>query len=394
MPGRIPLRWAAIGVFLFSSALNYMDRQMLPALAPALREEFHLSMAGYGWILSAFSLIYACSAPAVGLFVDRVGLNRGISTAVGVWSLATIWTGLVSGFPGLIASRALLGMSQSAGVPSFGKAATLYLPPGERPLGTAFSQVGISIGSIAAPLLAAWATSHSNWRAAFLVAGALGFLWIPIWLLTARRVPMRPAAEAGPSMPIRQMLRSRRFWALLAATCLAMTVYSLWTNWVTVFLVREWRMSQTDANRQLAWIPPLVATVGGLLGGAFSLHLVRAGLSVEQARMRACLVGGIALLITATVPHMPSASLATWAIAFSYLASASYTVNLYAMPLEIFGPDRAAFAIASLTMAYGLMQTVASPLIGKTIDLYGFGPPCLLLAPLPLAAWAVLRWAR
>ena len=394
MPHKIPSRWAAIGVFLFSSTLNYLDRQMLPAVAPTLREEFHLSMEDYGWVLSVFSVVYAVAAPAVGLFLDRVGLNRGISSAVGVWSLATIWTGLSGGLGGLLASRGLLGLAQSAGVPGFGKASSVYLPSRERALGTAFSQVGISIGSIAAPLIAAWATSHYGWRAAFLVAGALGFLWIPLWLLTARRVPKLPAAEAGASMRIGEVLRSRQYWALLAATCLAMTVYSLWTNWVTVFLVRDWHMSMADANRQLAWIPPLVATIGVLLGGAASLRLARAGLPVHQARMRACLMGGVALLITALVPHMPSAALATWAIAFSYLASTFFNVNLYAMPLDIFGPDRAAFAVASLTMAYGLMQTFVSPLIGRVIDVHGFSPVCLAIAPLPLAAVMVMRWAR
>jgi ACS family hexuronate transporter-like MFS transporter len=384
----------AILVFLFSSSLNYLQRQMLPALAPSLREEFHLSMTDYGWVLSVFSITYAASAPAVGLFIDRVGLNRGISSAVAVWSVASVWTGMAGGLSALLGARALLGFSQAAGVPSFGKTASLYLPPGERALGTAFSQVGISIGSIAAPLIAAWATTQHSWRAAFLVAGVLGFFWIPAWLWTAARVPRLPASEAGASMGIRDMLRSRQYWALLAATCLSMTIYSLWTNWVTIFLVREWGMDQAAANREFAWIPPLVATIGGLLGGAASLRMARAGYGVQEARMRVCLAGSIALLVTAFVPHMPGVAWATWAIAFSYLASTFFNVNLYAMPLDIFGPERSAFAIASLTMAYGLLQTFLSPLLGKIIDLYGFSPVCMAVAPLPLAALAILRCAR
>jgi len=62
MPSRLPPRWVAIGIFTLSAALNYLDRQILPALAPLLRQEFGLSNAGYGLLLSAFSIAYAASA--------------------------------------------------------------------------------------------------------------------------------------------------------------------------------------------------------------------------------------------------------------------------------------------------------------------------------------------
>ena len=83
---RLPLRWIAISVFLFASMLNYLDRSLLAALAPTLKSNFHLDNRQYGFVLSAFSLAYALTAPLAGLFIDRVGLNIGAMIAVTAFS--------------------------------------------------------------------------------------------------------------------------------------------------------------------------------------------------------------------------------------------------------------------------------------------------------------------
>ena len=91
--GAARYRWVVLAVFVLSTAINYLDRATLSALAPVLIGEFHLSNTQYGWIGSAFSLTYAASAPLAGLLIDRIGLNRAISLAVGLWSGAGIATG-------------------------------------------------------------------------------------------------------------------------------------------------------------------------------------------------------------------------------------------------------------------------------------------------------------
>ena len=83
LPSGSARRWLAIGIFFLSSSINYLDRQSLATLAPLIRAEFHLSNADYGWILAAFSVTYAAAAPFAGLLIDRIGLNRGISLAIG-----------------------------------------------------------------------------------------------------------------------------------------------------------------------------------------------------------------------------------------------------------------------------------------------------------------------
>src|SRR5919109_1165349 len=113
----VPWRWVAIAVFAMSSSLNYLDRQLLAALAPTFQSEFGLSNAQYGLLLSAFSVTYMLTSPLAGragLFVDRVGLNPGIVIAVCSWSLASGATALVQTFRGLLLCRLGLGVTQAA----------------------------------------------------------------------------------------------------------------------------------------------------------------------------------------------------------------------------------------------------------------------------------------
>lgn len=385
------LRWLAIGVFLFSSTLNYLDRQLLAAVAPLLRGEFHLTNEDYGLLLTGFSVMYALTAPFAGLFIDRVGLNTGISTAVAVWSLAGMSTGLAGSLGGLFASRAALGAAEAAGVPGTGKANATYLAPQELALGTAASQIGLSIGGVAAPLLVGFLAPVYGWRSVFVVCGALGFIWIPIWLFTAKRVPKREVPAGAAQFAIKDLLQDQRFWALVAANFLYMTMYTLWTNWTTLYFVEARGMTSVEANRQFAWIPPVFGTLGGFAGGAIAFRLIRSGMPVFQARMRVVLLCAVLLLGTATVPLMPTAVWAAAAICFSFFWVTAMSTNIYVMPIDFFGPARAAFGVAALTAAYGVMQAFVSPAIGRLIDRFGFASVCWTLAPLPLLAFAVLK---
>jgi ACS family hexuronate transporter-like MFS transporter len=283
-----------ISVLILATALNYLDRQLLAALAPSLKSEFHLSNEQYGLILLAFSLAYAAAAPASGLVIDRIGLTAGISLAVAGWSGAGMLTGLVTSFPALLACRGALGATEAAAIPAFGKANAVYLPAREFALGTAVNQIGISIGGIAAPLIAASVAVVYGWRAAFVACGAAGLLWIPFWLYTARRIPSQAVSVRGGG--VKGMLGDRRFWGLVIANVLYMTTYTLWTNWTTLYFVDARGMMQADANTRFAWIPPVFATAGGLAGGALAFRTIRAGVEPFAARMRICWISAILLM--------------------------------------------------------------------------------------------------
>ncbi|MCL4795482.1 MAG: MFS transporter [Bryobacteraceae bacterium] len=385
-------RWIAVSVFAISSTLNFLDRQILSALAPQLREEFGMTMAEYGLVISAFSLSYFIASPLAGLFIDRVGLRAGASVAVAAWSLAGIATGFTSTLRGLVACRAALGVAEAGGIPGAGKSYALYLKPEERAIGAGLGQAGLSLGVILAPLLAEYLSGRYGWRAAFVVVGAAGFLWIPLWLAVARKAPKIGEAPGIVSMPRGEMLRDRRYWALLAANVLLMSVYTLWMNWTTQFLVSTYGLTQADTNYGFAWVPPVFAAAGGLFGGWLTMRWSR-GRDVVAVRLRVILLGSVLLLPIAALPWAPSPAAATAVISVSYFFCLVGSVNIYSLPLDLFGPARAAFAVSGLTAVYGLLQFGLSPVIGWVADHHGFGPVCLAVALLPLGGYGILRWA-
>jgi ACS family hexuronate transporter-like MFS transporter len=390
---RIPLRWLAMGIFIISTTLNYLDRQLLSALAPTIIGEFHLTNLQYGEIHSVFSFGYALMAPLAGLFIDRVGLNIGASVSVALWSVASAATGLTHSFGALLTCRTGLGLAEAAGIPGAGKANGMYLESRELALGTAFNQVGITIGMSAAPLIVAALAPVYGWRSTFVLCGLLGFLWVPIWWLTSKRIPPRSVPGAARPARIGELMRDPRLWAAMFATVFIMALYTLWANWITLYFVNEWHLTQSDANRRFAWIPPIFATLGGFFGGWLAFHWIRRGLGPAAARIRVCSVSAVVLLATAAIPLMPNPALATAAISLSYFWALSSSANLYALPIDLFGPGRAAFGIAALTFAYGLMQAFLSPAIGAIVDHVGFPAVCVSFSVLPLVGALILRFS-
>ena len=192
------LRWLAVVVLVLSSALNYLDRMVLSALMPTIQIEFGLSRQDVGAVVSVFSIVYALSSPLMGHLLDRIGLRRGAAIIVALWSAAGMATGLVGSFVSLLLCRGLLGLAEAGGVPATGKGFAMYLLPQDRATGAALSQVGLTIGSMGAPLLTEWISALYGWRSAFIISGGLGMFWIPLWLAVARRAPYCKTTSRRP----------------------------------------------------------------------------------------------------------------------------------------------------------------------------------------------------
>ncbi len=380
-------RWFAVSVFALASTWNYLDRLILSAAAPRIKAEFHLNNAEFGWLISAFSLAYAAVSPVAGWFLDRAGLETGIVIAVALWSVAAAVCGWTRSFGQLMGARVALGGLESAGVPAAGKLNAIYLEPKNRAIGAAFTQVGLSIGGVAAPLLVA---AMPGWREPFFICAALGLLWIPLWTATRRSIAPYEAVVPQRRAAGFSMLADRRLLLLAAANILWMVIYSLWSNWTTIFLTQKYGLS-TQAANGYAWFPPLASTLGGFAGGWLSKRAMARGMPNVAARNRAILVSAIGCFSTVLAPLCSAPLAATAAIASSYFCVTAGSVNLYTIPLDIWGGEQAGSAISALVFAYGLLQTGVSPLIGALVDRFGFQPVCWMAALPPFAGWLLLR---
>lgn len=390
-------RWIAISIFILCNALNFLDRQLLAAVAPTIKTVFHVSNVQYGTLISVFSVVYAIATPISGWLVDFVGLNAGAFLFVSIWSLASMATGFVTSFGGLLACRASLGLGESAALPLLSKANASYLSSSEWGLASAVGSIAVTLGSIAAPLIVGFTSAAYDWRAGFMLSGALGLVWVAIWMITVRRFRNSRigAVAAGPLDPSKasksRVLRDHRLWRIILAYPLVLTVFMLWMNWTTLFLVQQFHFSQTDANRYFAWLPPVFVALGGFFNGLLTFYWIRRGTNGFYVRWRVCVICAPAFVVAALTPFIASPTIAIVGICLTMFVCQSVVGSLNIMPIDLFGRSHAAFTISLLACSYSLMQVFLSPLIGFSVDHLGFAPVCVITSLLPLLGISLLR---
>src|SRR5215470_6984273 len=187
------LRWW-IGSLLFASTvINYIDRQTLNVLAPYLKTEYHWTNSDFALIVISFRLSYAVVQFLGGRLIDVLGTRRGLSLTVAWYSVMAMLTSLARGLTSFCAFRFLLGAGEAANWPGATKAVAEWFPAKERGIAVALFDSGSAIGGAVAPSLVVWLYhAFGTWRPAFLITGALGFLWLAAWMAWYRRPEEHP----------------------------------------------------------------------------------------------------------------------------------------------------------------------------------------------------------
>ena len=197
-------RWRIAILLCLITTVNYIDRQALTVTAPLLMEEFAISASEYGLITSGFLFAYGFGQLICGPLIDRLGTKRSFSLAVVAWSVATMLHALGRGFASFFSFRILLGLTEATNFPLATKATAEWFPRSERSLAVGIFTMGPGLGAILAPPLIAgtpWTPGIITlwgWQAAFLVPGAIGFVWLYLWrkwFYLPQDHPRLPAAE-------------------------------------------------------------------------------------------------------------------------------------------------------------------------------------------------------
>ena len=252
-PSLLAGRRLFIVVFLFFNVIiNFIDRVNLSIAAPAIARQFHWDSATMGWVFSAYLWTYTlCLIPA-GWFVDRLGTRLVSSLSIVVWSASAMLTGAVTNFTNMIAVRLGLGIGEAAAMPACNKVIRQWFPSGERAFATAIFHSGVFVSVVIANPLVAWLVLHSGWRASFVIVGALGFVWLLLWL---RWFQLPETCTWLPEHEREYILRHRDCSA-------AASPASLWT--VTGTLLRQktmWGLALTEGCVNymnylfLSWLP-------------------------------------------------------------------------------------------------------------------------------------------
>ncbi len=218
-------RWVICALLFFATTINYVDRQVIGILKTTLQKEFGWSEIDYADIIFAFQLAYAIAFLFAGRMIDWLGTKKGYIVALVVWSLAAMahaeapvfgptvasilalvgltYTASVAGF---IFARLALGFGEAGNFPAAIKVTAEWFPKKERALATGLFNSGTNVGAVLTPLVVPSITLHWGWYWAFVITGALGFLWLVLLdsaLPLAGEPPARRRGRAGahPSDP-------------------------------------------------------------------------------------------------------------------------------------------------------------------------------------------------
>ncbi len=176
-------RWFIVFLLFAATTINYIDRQIFGLLKPELEKVFSWTETDYSRIVIAFTVCYALGQLIYGKIIDRIGTKLGYTISVTVWSIAAMLHAAVNSTFGFVIVRAILGLGESGNYPGGVKASAEWFPKKERALAIGILDSGSNIGACIGPILVPWLLAVYGWRAAFLITGSLGFIWLVVWRL-------------------------------------------------------------------------------------------------------------------------------------------------------------------------------------------------------------------
>ncbi|MGF6970011.1 MFS family permease [Paraburkholderia sp. WC7.3g] len=232
------MRWVVIFLCFLAIAVNYIDRANLAVAAPQIEKALGIGPAEMGFILSGFFWTYALMQMPFGWFVDRVGARIALPLAVGWWSVFTAATAVTTSVAVMFGCRLLLGVGEAGAYPSCAKLVSQWFRPEERAIATSIFDSGSRVGSALSIPVVALIIGTLGWKAAFVLTGALGAVWIVGWLVIYRN-PVEDAMHIGrnaaPAARARgdqenvtwaSLFRHRTLWGMmLGFFCLNFVIY-------------------------------------------------------------------------------------------------------------------------------------------------------------------------
>ncbi len=209
-------RWVICALLFFATTVNYLDRQVLSLTwKDFISPEFNWTDNDYGTITATFSIIYALCNLFAGKFIDKLGTKKGYLWAIFIWSLGAclhaacgVGTSALkaAGFVAMmgitasvwlfLACRAVLALGEAGNFPAAIKVTAEYFPKKDRAFATSIFNSGSSVGALAAPLTIPIIAKFWGWEMAFIVIGALGFVWMGFWIWLYKKPAENPRVTA------------------------------------------------------------------------------------------------------------------------------------------------------------------------------------------------------
>lgn len=405
-------KWLVIFLLFLATLLNYMDRQTIAVSASVISREFNLGDAQLGQLFFAFLFAYGIAQLFAGPVLDRFPVRLAYAGAVIAWSLAGAAAALATGFVSLFALRVLLGVCECPNWPLALRVVRRTVPPEQRALANGIFQSGTSVGALVAAPVIIWLTAAYSWRAAFVAVGALGLLWVALWLSFFRgeqddTVPGAVATgsssldniESTRSSPhqsspssFAEIIRTRAFLGLLIATSFLNPLQYFYITWLPRYFDKYAGVGFGQELARRLVIVYLALDLGLWLGGALVLLLARK-ISVTGARLIITTIGALLMAAIPLVARLDNLNLITGVICLATFGLGCFMVNYLAFTSEV-SATKVSTAAGLLGGTGSLTGAAFMLLVGGTIESSGsFALAFMMAGAMPLIALGGIYFA-
>lgn len=427
-------RWIICSMLFFATTVNYLDRQVLSLTwKDFIAPEFHWTDAHYGYITAVFSIVYAIANLFAGRFVDWLGSKKGYLWAIAVWSLGaclhalcgwatehTVGLGDVANMLQasgdvaatiaitsvyyFIAARIVLGAGEAGNFPAAIKVTAEYFPKKDRAFATSIFNAGSTVGALIAPLcIPTLAKFFKNvgvgngWEMAFIIIGALGFIWMGLWLFVYKKPEGNKSVNAAElayihqddneeveteannnkeekKLSILQCLSYRQAWAVIMGKFLTDGVWWFFLFWTPAYISDVYGFSSDTATAQLLIFVLYAITMFSIYGGKLPTIIInKTGKDPYAARMKAMFI--FALFPLLALFAQPLGEISYWfpiiIIGIAGAAHQSWSANIYTVGSDMFPKSAVATIIGIGGMAGGIGSFLINMGSGLLFDYAG-----------------------
>lgn len=375
-------RWVICALLFLATTINYIDRQVIGLLKPTLEVEFNWTESDYGNIVMVFAACYAIGYIIFGNFIDKIGSKMGYAISITIWSVAAMLHAVVKTTLGFGIVRGLLGLGESGNFPAAVKAVAEWFPKKERALATGIFNSGTSIGAVAAPLLVPWILSAYGWQEAFVITGALGFIWLIFWYvlyeIPSRNKKVTPQEiayihsdneaeeeETTGSIKWSRLLRLKQTWVFILGKFFTDPIWWFFLFWLPSYFSSIFHLDLKTPSLHLA-IVYLCTTLGSIGGGYLSSHLIKRGWPVLKARKVTLLIAAIAVTPIILAKYTDDIWVAVAIISLATAAHQAWSANIFTIVSDII-PKKAVSSVVGIGGTAGSIASALFPLLAGTI---------------------------
>ncbi len=406
-------RWVICGLLFLATTINYMDRQVLSLTwKDFIAPDFHWTDSDYGTITGMFSLFYAIANLFAGKFIDWMGTKKGYLIAIFVWSIGAClhaacgWAAL--GLAGgsitalttisvwlFLSCRLILAVGEAGNFPAAIKATAEYFPKKDRAFSTSIFNSGASVGALAAPASIPLLARAWGWEMAFIIIGALGFIWMGLWMwlyekpAQNKRVNQaelnyieqdndiaeaqnRDQVKEEKTIPFFKCFTFKQTWAFLVGKFMTDGVWWFFLFWAPAYFSDQYGYT-SDSTMGILLIFTLYAivTVVSIGGGYLPTYFVeKKGMNPYLGRMRAMLI--FACFPVLGLFAQPLGAISPWwpAILIGLLGAGhqAWSANLFSTIGDMFPKSTIGTIVGLGTMAGGIGSMSINLGSGKFFD--------------------------